>query len=79
MQYSVHRLIYSALSGLLLLRGWLIERSPELPYMVLNAVITLVGLLLTAYDKVAPNFSRVWEQLVDLFNRTMGSDILESS
>jgi hypothetical protein len=33
--------------------AWMADRTKlRMPYMVLNAVITLVGLLLTAYDKV---------------------------
>jgi hypothetical protein len=38
--------------------AWMADRTKlRMPYMVLNAVITLVGLLLTAYDKVVPNIS----------------------
>ena len=33
--------------------AWIADRTKlRMPYMVLNAVITLVGLLLTAYDRV---------------------------
>ena len=38
--------------------AWMADRTKlRMPYMVLNAVITLVGLPLTAYDNVVPNFS----------------------
>jgi hypothetical protein len=38
--------------------AWMADRTKlRMPFMVLNAVITLVGLLLTAYDKVVPNSS----------------------
>jgi hypothetical protein len=38
--------------------AWMADRTKlRMPYMMLNAVITLVGLLLTAYNKVVPNTS----------------------
>jgi hypothetical protein len=38
--------------------AWMADRTKlRMPYMVLNAVITLVGLLLTAYDKAVPSTS----------------------
>jgi hypothetical protein len=60
--------------------AWMADSTKlRMPYMVLNAVITLVGLMLTAYDKVCLIAPCLLEQLVDLYNKTMGSDILESS
>jgi hypothetical protein len=46
--------------------AWIADRTKvRMPYMVLNAVITLVGLLLTAYDKVVSNFPGFWQRFVD--------------